>query len=99
MHKSSAQRGAGDCITLAYGVYISSVVSNAVGSLSGVYNHGERFGTAEPEVKLGISPAKTPRPQRSENNNKQFFQDKLSFLRNRSEERRVGKDYRTRCRR
>src|SRR5215471_15684276 len=47
-----------------------------------VYNHGGRFDTAEPEVKLGISPAKTPRPQRSENNNKQFFQDNLSFLRN-----------------
>src|SRR5215831_7174725 len=47
-----------------------------------VYNHGGRFGTAEPELKLGISPAKTPRPQRSENNNKQFFQDNLSSLRN-----------------
>src|SRR5215467_4533264 len=46
------------------------------------HKHGGRFGTAEPEVKLGISPAKTPRPQRSENNNKQFFQDNLSFLRN-----------------
>jgi hypothetical protein len=44
-----------------------------------VYNHGGRFGTAEPEVKLGISPAKTPRPQRSENNNKQFFQDNFIF--------------------
>src|SRR5262245_27341762 len=33
-------------------------------------------------MKLGISPAKTPRPQRSENNNKQFFQDNLSSLRN-----------------
>src|SRR5215467_3433329 len=47
-----------------------------------VYNHGGHFGTAEPEVKLGISPAKTPRPQRSENSNKQFFQDNLSSLRN-----------------
>src|SRR5262245_33167952 len=28
---------------------------------------------AEPELKLGISPAKTPRPQRSENNNEQFL--------------------------
>src|SRR5215831_13682587 len=37
---------------------------------------------AEPEVKLGISAAKTPRPQRSENNNKRFFQDNLSSLRN-----------------
>src|SRR5262245_55487030 len=37
---------------------------------------------AEPELKLGISPAKTPRPQRSENNSKQFFQDNLSSLRN-----------------
>src|SRR5262249_49961383 len=37
---------------------------------------------AEPELKLGISPAKKPRPQRSENNSKQFFQDNLSSLRN-----------------
>jgi hypothetical protein len=27
----------------------------------------------------GISPAKTPRPQRSENNNKQFVRDNLFF--------------------
>jgi hypothetical protein len=40
-----------------------------------VYNHV----AAEPQPKLGISPAKTLRPQRSENNNKQFFQDHLSF--------------------
>src|SRR5215467_7996384 len=37
---------------------------------------------AEREVKLGISAAKTPRPQRSDTNNKRFFQDNLSSLRN-----------------
>ena len=39
-----------------------------------VYNHV----AAEPQPKLGISPAKTLRPQRSENNNKQFF--KIIYL-------------------
>jgi hypothetical protein len=43
-----------------------------------VYNHSGRFGAAEPELKLGMSPAKTPRPQRSKNNNKQFF--KIIYL-------------------
>jgi hypothetical protein len=33
-----------------------------------VYNHHEDANAAESQLKLGISRAKTPRPQRSENN-------------------------------
>ena len=44
-----------------------------------VYNHHEDPDAAESQLKLGISRAKTPRPQRSENKGQQLFQDNSLF--------------------
>jgi len=55
-----------------------------------VYNHGGRFGAAEPELKLGISPAKKPKSQRSQNSNKQFFKIIYLFPRKRDYEKSLA---------